>query len=109
MSDLIDTIDVAARTLLERAMAPDTDADGKPTLITLADRTKAFDSVVDWAKVKNAFAPPKPATSKFELIRSDFNGAADTNKRRGASRKTAKETAAGGDAAESPDDELFAS
>ena len=119
MSELVDAIDTAARELLGRAMASDKDADGKPTLVTLAERTKAFDSVVEWAKVKNGLAPPKPQASKFELIRSEFNGTGspEKNKRGGAARKAVKEGAepgggleggnAGADAASG--DGLFAS
>lgn len=71
---LVEAIDAAAADLLARATAPGTDAEGKQTLVTLAERTKAFDSVVEWAKVKQEIAPPERGPSKFETMRSNFIG-----------------------------------
>jgi hypothetical protein len=87
MTDLVDDVDKAAGELLRRAMAADKNEDGTPTLVTLAERTKAFDSVVEWTKVRHALAPPEMAPSKFERIKGAFDGTGTrkTNKRRGNS------------------------
>ncbi len=84
MTELIDDVDKAAGELLRRAMASDKNEDGTPTLVTLAERTKAFDSVVEWAKVRHDLAPPERAPSKFEQIKGAFDGTGTrkTNKRR---------------------------
>jgi hypothetical protein len=84
MTDLVDDVDKAAGELLKRAMAADKDESGTPTLVTLTERTKAFDSVVEWTKVRHALAPPERAPSKFEQIKGAFDGTGTrkTNKRR---------------------------
>ena len=93
MTELIDDVDKAAGELLRRAMASDENEDGTPTLVTLAERTKAFDSVVEWAKVRHDLAPPERAPSKFEQIKGAFDGTAGT-------RKTNKRGRTGGEAEE---------
>ena len=113
MTELIDDVDKAAGELLKRAMASDKNEDGTPTLVTLAERTKAFDSVVEWAKVRHGLVPQEKTPSKFEQIRGDFNGAGTrkTNKRRGVADKveTAEGQVDGGDAGLNGTDGLFAS
>ncbi len=93
MTELIDDVDKAAGELLKRAMAADKNEDGTPTLVTLTERTKAFDSVVEWAKVRHALAPPERAPSKFEQIKGAFDGTGTrkTNKRRGAPDEAEKD------------------
>jgi hypothetical protein len=84
MTDLIVEIDAAAAELLKRATAPDKNEQDEATLVTLAERTKAFDSVVDWAKVRQGLVPPDKTLSKFEQMQRDFNGIGTrkTDKRR---------------------------
>ena len=112
MTGLIDDVDKAAGELLKRAMASDKNEDGTPTLVTLAERTKAFDSVVEWAKVRHALVPPERAPSKFEQIKGAFDGTGTgkTNKRRrtGGEAETAEGLAAGGEAGLNGADGLFA-
>jgi hypothetical protein len=98
MTDLVDDVDKAAGELLKRAMAADKDESGTPTLVTLTERTKAFDSVVEWTKVRHALAPPERAPSKFEQIKGAFDGTAGTrktNKRRGTSDEDENEVVVG--------------
>jgi hypothetical protein len=114
MTDLITALDAAAAALLERATAEDKNEDGTPTLVTLAERTKAFDSVVDWAKVRQGLVPPDKTPSKFEQIKGAFDGSAGKpRKRRGAAEPTEGAIAGGVDGSgierSGSDDGLFAS
>lgn len=95
MTDLIAALDDAAAKLLERATAPDRNEKDEATLVTLAERTKAFDSVVDYAKVRLTLAPPEKTPSKFEQIKGAFDGAGKPRKRRGVAAE-AEEAAGGG-------------
>ena len=84
--DLIGALDAGAKKLLEMAMAPAKDEDGTPTLVTLAERVKAFDSVAEWAKTRDALVPKEIKESKFDVIRRDFSGAS-TKRGRVAGKK----------------------
>ena len=76
MSDpLIEAIDEAARDLLQRAMAPHRDESGGIDPDTLAERVKAFEAVVGWAKERLTLDPPDKGPTKFEKLRSQFDGA----------------------------------
>lgn len=108
MTGLVEDIDAAAAELLKRATAPDKDEDDKATLVTLAERTKAFDSVVDWAKVRQTLVPPDKTPSKFEAIKGALDGTGKSRKRRG--NNVEDETPPNGaDRAGDPSDGLFAS
>jgi hypothetical protein len=112
VTDLVDDVDKAAGELLKRAMAADKNEDGTPTLVTLTERTKAFDSVVEWAKVRHGLAPPEKIPSKFEQIKGAFDGTGTrkTNKRRRNGAESAEEDSGGvgGDVDFSDSDGLFA-
>lgn len=82
MTDLIDEIDNAAAELLKRATAPDKDESDNPTLVTLAERTKAFDSVVKWAMERKDLVQPERAPSKFEQIKGALDGTGTGKPRR---------------------------
>ena len=110
MTELIDDVDKAAGELLRRAMASDKNEDGTPTLVTLAERTKAFDSVVEWAKVRHDLAPPERAPSKFEQIKGAFDGTGTrkTNKRRRTPSENAEASEVAGENTLNGSDGLFA-
>ena len=71
---LIEALDAGATKLLEMAMAPAKNDDGTPTLVTLAERVKAFEAVVEWAKTRDPLVPKEIKESKFDGIRREFNG-----------------------------------
>lgn len=111
MTDLVEEIDAAAAELLKRATAPDKDESDNPTLVTLSERTKAFDSVVDWAKVRQGLVPPDKTPSKFEQIKGalDGTGTGKSRRRRGASSEAEAEAGPNGaDRAGDLSDGLFA-
>jgi hypothetical protein len=80
VSDLLDTIDKAASSLLDAAGFGDKVDGAEPAKVELSDRVKAFQAVVDWAKTRNALKPPTPGKTKFDVIRDQFR---ETPKRRG--------------------------
>lgn|ERR1700722_1496457 len=102
---LVDALDEGARKLLEMAMAPEKDAEGRPNPTTLAERVKAFDSVVSWAQTRLKLAPPTAPETKFDGIQRQFFGDANSPKRGRPSRKSPRNAdirvdAESGDAAE---------
>lgn len=109
MTDLVEDIDNAAAELLKRATAPDKDESDNPTLVTLAERTKAFDSVVDWAKVRQGLVPLDRTPSKFEAIKGalDGTGTGKPRRRRGTPGE-AEAAPNGADRAGDSSDGLFA-
>lgn len=111
MTDLVEEIDAAAAELLKRATAPDKDESDNPTLVTLAERTKAFDSVVKWAMERKDLVQPERAPSKFEQIKGalDGTGTGKSRRRRGASGEAEAEAGSNGaDRAGDLSDGLFA-
>ena len=80
MSDLLDTIDTAAASLLDAAGFGAKVEGVEPPKVELTDRVKAFQAVVDWAKTRSALKPPETGKSKFDAIRDKFR---DPPKRRG--------------------------
>ena len=96
MTDLIAALDAAAAKLLEQAgLGPTT-----PEKIeaTPAERVKAFDSVMEYAKLRPDLIPKKIEESAFDRIKRDFDGDSTKVERRGRPRKD--KTAPGGDADE---------
>jgi hypothetical protein len=87
VTDLIAALDDAAAALLKRATAADKDEAGEATLVTLSERTKAFDSVVKWAMERKELVVPEKTPSKFEQIKGAFDGAGKPRKRRGIARE----------------------
>ena len=57
MSDLLDTIDAAAASLLDAAGFSAKVEGVEPPKVELTDRVKAFQAVVDWAKTRNVLRP----------------------------------------------------
>lgn len=94
MTDLIAALDAAAAKLLEQAGL----SEKSPEKIeaTPAERVKAFDSVMEYAKLRPDLIPKEVKDSPFERINRDFHG--EKIERRGRPRKD--KTAPGGDADE---------
>ena len=69
MSDLLDTIDAAAASLLDAAGFSAKVEGVEPPKVDLPDRVKAFQAVVDWAKTRNALKPPERGKTQFDAIR----------------------------------------
>jgi hypothetical protein len=85
MTDLISALDAAAQKLLAQAgLSADTPIDAKIEA-TPAERVKAFDSVLDYAKIRPTLVPKEEKESPFDAIRRDFNG--EKVERRGRPRK----------------------
>ena len=85
MTDLIAALDAAAAKLLDQAgLGPTT-----PEKIeaTPAERVKAFDSVMEYAKLRPDLVPKKQEESAFDRIKRDFNGDGEKVERRGRPRK----------------------
>ena len=83
MTDLVSALDAAAAKLLEQAgLGPTT-----PEKIeaTPAERVKAFDSVMEYAKLRPTLAPREEKESAFDRIKRDFDG--PKIERRGRPRK----------------------
>jgi hypothetical protein len=80
VSDLLDTIDTAAASLLDAAGFGAKVEGVETPKVELTDRVKAFQAVVDWAKTRSALKPPETGKSKFDAIRDKFR---DPPKRRG--------------------------
>ncbi len=83
MTDLVQALDAAAAKLLEQAgLGPTT-----PEKIeaTPAERVKAFDSVMEYAKLRPTIAPKEEKESQFDRIKRDFDG--EKVERRGRPRK----------------------
>jgi len=80
VSDLLDTIDTAAASLLDAAGFGAKVEGVEPPKVELAERVNAFKAVVDWAKTRSALKPAEPGKSKFDAIRDKFR---DPPKRRG--------------------------
>lgn len=80
MSDLLETIDEAAASLLDAAGFGAKVEGAEPTKVELSDRVKAFQAVVDWAKTRNVLKPPERGKTKFDDIKRQFS---ETPKRRG--------------------------
>jgi hypothetical protein len=80
LSDLLETIDEAAASLLDAAGFGAKVEGAEPTKVELSDRVKAFQAVVDWAKTRNVLKPPERGKTKFDDIKRQFS---ETPKRRG--------------------------
>ena len=72
MSDLLDTIDAAAASLLDAAGFGAKVEGAEPPKVELSDRVKAFQAVVDWAKTRNVLKPPERGKTKFDDIKRQF-------------------------------------
>lgn len=83
-TDLIDSIDSAAARLLEMAGfgAKTDEAAVSLAIVLTSEQVRAFDAVVEWAKIRKDLRPPEKGKSRFDGIRSSFNG--QTRKRRGS-------------------------
>lgn len=87
MTDLVAALDAAATKLLEQAgLGPTTPAKIEATP---AERVKAFDSVMEYAKLRPTLAPAKKEDSAFDRIKREFNDPAP--ERRGRPRKAKAE------------------
>ena len=103
--DFLATLDLAAKLLLESASLSDSVEGAAPKpAVSLAERVKAFECVMDWAKTRRDFKPPEKTKSAFDGIKQQFHGTAPKGRR---GRKPAAE-AEGGDAAEPAADDFFA-
>ena len=94
--DFLATLDAAAKLLLESASLSDSvDAATPKPAVSLAERVKAFECVMDWAKTRRDFKPPEKTKSAFDDLKQQFNGTAPKSRR--GSRRAAPTEA--GDAA----------
>lgn len=83
---LIETIDAAAERLLAMAGFGDkVEGAEPPPDVTLPEAVKAFDAVVEWAKIRQELQGAAPQRAKFDGIREKFERA--TGKRRGSRRE----------------------
>lgn len=89
---LLELLDVGARRLLAHAGVGDTVTDEPDADATLAERTKAFDAVVDWAKTRKGLIPEKKQESAFGQLSAEFHGDAPARRR---SPRRPRETPAG--------------
>lgn len=90
MTDLVKALDEAVAKLLSQAGLSET----APEKIeaTPAERVKAFDSALEYAKIRPTLIPKEDKESAFDRIQRDFNGGADPQaKRRGRPPKAASE------------------
>ena len=85
MSELLDTIDAAAASLLDAAGFGAKVEGVEPPKVELSDRVKAFQAVVDWAKTRNLLKPPERGKTKFDDIKRQFS---EAPKRRGRPAST---------------------
>jgi hypothetical protein len=88
VTDLVAALDTAVAKLLAQAgLGPET-----PEKIeaTPAERVKAFDSALEYAKIRPTLIVPEKKDSAFERIQRDFNG--EKAERRGRPRKGKAET-----------------
>ena len=87
--DLIDNLDAAAISLLKAigvgGNVANIEGAERPTLI---EKVKVFQSVVAWAETRKEIAPAEKKESKFDEVRSRFNGGA--RERRGTSSASSK-------------------
>jgi hypothetical protein len=99
---LLASLDEAAMLLLADAgVGGIVGEDGPAQAVTLAERVKAFEAVVDWAKTRRVLAPPAKVESQFDAIRNKFNS--PPLKRRGAPRSAKAAEADGSADAADPD------
>lgn len=94
---LLELLDVGARRLLAHAGVGDTVTDMPDAVATLAERVKAFDSVVDWAKTRKGLIPEQKKESAFGQLSAEFHG--DAPARRRSSRRSVAPASVGGDGA----------
>ena len=93
--EFLQALDVAAKLLLEKAGVSAKVEDGTSPPVALADRVKAFEAVVDWAKTRRGLAPQEKPKSAFDAITSQFKGEPAVGRR--SPRRAKKD--AGGDPA----------
>jgi hypothetical protein len=87
MTDLVKALDDAAAKLLSQAgLSADTPIDAKIEA-TPAERVKAFDSVLDYAKIRPTLIPKETQESPFDRIKREFDGDSTKIERRGRPRK----------------------
>lgn len=72
MTDLVDALDAAAAKLLEQAGLSETSPEKIEA--TPAERVKAFDSVLEYAKMRPTLIPKVVTESAFDGIKRKFNG-----------------------------------
>jgi hypothetical protein len=98
--DFLATLDLAAKLLLESASLSDSVEGAAPKpAVSLAERVKAFECVMDWAKTRRDFKPPEKKTSAFDGIKQQFHGTASKSRR---GRVKSDSPAEGGDAPAEP-------
>jgi len=106
MTDLLKALDEAAAKLL--AQAGLSEITPEKIEATPSERVKAFDSVLDYAKIRPTLVAQEPKESAFDAIKRGFDDGAKTE-RRGRPRKVtppADLPAANGDGG-AVDDSLF--
>ena len=83
MTDLVKALDAAVAKLLEQVGLGEV----KPEKIdaTPAEAVKAFDSAMEYAKIRPTLVPPEKKDSEFERLQRDFHG--EKAERRGRPRK----------------------
>ncbi len=90
MTDLVAALDAAAAKLLEQAgLGKETPAKIEATP---AERVKAFDSVMEYAKLRPGLVPAKKEESAFDRIQREFNSGGEKAERRGRPRKAKAES-----------------
>lgn len=91
MTDLVAALDAAAEKLLEQAGLGTKTPDKIEA--TPAERVKAFDSVMEYAKLRPGLVPAKKEESAFDRLKRDFDSNVDGEKveRRGRPRKVKAE------------------
>lgn len=87
MTDLLKALDTAVARLLEQAGLGET----KPEKVeaTAAEAVKAFNSAMEYAKIRPTLAPKETKESEFDRIQREFSGERSKTERRGRPRKAA--------------------
>jgi hypothetical protein len=91
MSTLVNDLDKAVAKLLQTAGLGDT-VEGEKCLATLTEQVKAFDSAMDYAKIRPTLIPKETVESPFASLKRDFDG--DAPARRGRRAKAKKDDGA---------------
>jgi hypothetical protein len=74
--NLYDKLDQAAAAILEAALGEATLQEGEERIpVPLAERIRAFESVLKYADSRAKAKPPPKQESKFNAVRDQFNGA----------------------------------
>jgi hypothetical protein len=105
ITDLWESLDRAAKAILERATRTDNLEDGKDSdEVSLNEQISAFSAVVKYAETRSKSQPPPPSAksepSPFEKLK---NGISSAPERRRGSRSKAPEGASAPDGGDSGD------